>query len=120
MQIQIQQNGSVSVLCMPSRVLMADAPAIRFRIGQLVKEGCTRLVLDLKGVEMLDSSGLSTLVTALKTVGRHQGRVVLAAPTTDVQALLEITQLHHVFEIFEDVGAAVAELSDLGDVNAAA
>lgn len=116
MNIQVKQEGPVSIIVMPRRLMMADAPKVRTELTALIAQGNTSLVLDLAQVEMMDSSGLSTLVTALKEVDRAGGRVVLAALSEDVRGLLEITQLHQVFEIFEDTLAAVKDFPAQGDI----
>lgn len=120
MTVKTLEQGALSIIVMPRRLMMADAPQVRSQIQSLVARGSTRLVLDLQEVEMMDSSGLSTLVTALKEVEKVEGRVVLAAPSDDVRALIEITQLHQVFEIFDDQSAAVRSQSAEGAEDAAA
>lgn len=111
MSIHCQTVGPVEIVALPRRLVMANAAEIRSAINTLVDSGRHRLILDLGGVEFVDSSGLSILITALKSVQPHAGNVVLLSPSETVRSLIELTRLHQVFEIFEDRGAAVQRLS---------
>ena len=101
-----QKQGSVEIVEMPSQLVMANAPEMRQAIKKIIDEGGSQLILNLKGVEFIDSSGLSVLVSALKAANAAGGEVVLVGPNAGVRSLIELTQLHKVFEIFEDSHAA--------------
>ena len=73
--------------------------------------GQRHLVLDLGGVAFVDSSGLSVLVSALKAAKKVSGSVVLLNLTNGVRALIELTRMHEVFQIFADQQAAIDQLS---------
>lgn len=111
MNLSSQTYGSVELVSLPPRLVMANAQEARSAIKNLVGDGRTHLVLDLRAVEFIDSSGLSVLVSTLKAVQLHNGRVVLLSPSDSVRSLLELTRLHQVFEIFEDRYAAISDLN---------
>ena len=50
------------------------------------------------------------LVSAYKAAGEKDGGVVLLRPSGDVRALIELTRMHEVFEIYGDEQAAVEQL----------
>jgi anti-sigma B factor antagonist len=102
-----EDQGRVCVIRLPERLTMAHAAAHRHAIRDVIDGGQNRLVLDMGGVEFVDSSGLSVLVSALKAARSAEGDVVISGPTSEVQALIELTRLHHLFEIFADDRAAV-------------
>ena len=112
MNLSSQTHGSVELVCLPQRLVMANAQEARTAIRGLIDDGRTRLVLDLHAVQLVDSSGLSVLVSALKALQPHDGRVVLLSPSKGVRSLIELTRLHQVFEIFEDREAAIGELGE--------
>ena len=111
MNLSSQTYGSVELVSLPARLVMANAQEARSAIRNLVDDGRIRLVLDLRAVQFVDSSGLSVLVSTLKAVQSHNGRVVLLSPSDSVRSLIELTRLHQVFEIFEDRYAAISELN---------
>ena len=102
MKLVKTSSGAIDVIRLPARLSMADASDCRHAIRDLVDEGRTRLVMDMSQVEFVDSSGLSVLVSAIKAARAVGGDVVLSGLTPQVQALVELTRLHHLFEIFSD------------------
>ncbi len=111
MNLNSQTQGNVDVVELPPRLVMADAPGARNALRELIGQGRRRLVLDLGNVAYIDSSGLSVLISTLKAAQAAQGEVVLLNPSAEVRALIELTRLHQVFEIFEDSAAAVTRLA---------
>ena len=111
MNLEYKSHGSVDLITLPRRLVMANAAAARRAIRSLVESGRTRLVLDLQPVDFVDSSGLSVLVSALKAVQASNGEVVLLNPSDGVRSLIELTRLHQVFEVYEDRAAAIERLS---------
>ena len=61
------------------------------------------LVLDLRGLSFLDSSGLARLLAANTRARREQRRLVLIRGGKAVQKLLQITAVGHHFETVSDV-----------------
>ena len=103
--------GPVEVISLQGRLDAAAAPDLRSRLRSIIDAGRVRMAVDLGGVDFVDSSGLSVLVTALKGARAAGGDVVVLKPTADVRALLELTRLHLVFQIFEDESVAIDVLS---------
>jgi anti-sigma B factor antagonist len=61
------------------------------------------LVLDLRGLSFLDSSGLARLLAANGRARREKRKLVLVRGTKAVQRLLQITAVGHHFETVTDV-----------------
>ena len=111
MNISSTQHGNVDVVNIPQRLVMANAPSVRMDLLEMIARGRRHLVLDFSGVVFVDSSGLSVLVTALKAAHKANGSVVLLNLSDDVRALVELTRMHEVFQIFADEQAAIEQLS---------
>jgi Anti-anti-sigma regulatory factor (antagonist of anti-sigma factor) len=67
-----------------------------------------RLIVDLSGVDYMDSSGLATLVEAMRTAKGHQTRMVLCGMNPKVRAIFEIARLHQFFTIVESADQAMS------------
>jgi anti-sigma B factor antagonist len=65
-----------------------------------------RLVIDLKGVNYMDSSGVATLVEALQIQTKAKKLLVLCNLQKRVQGIFEIARLTTVFTITDDVESA--------------
>ena len=111
MSISITEHGTVDVIQLPSRLVMANAASVRKEIQARVKEGRTHTVLDLGQTSFMDSSGLSVLVSVLKSVHKVGGEVVLLNLGDDVRALVELTRMHEVFKIFGELQTACAHVA---------
>jgi anti-anti-sigma factor len=112
MELVSRQVGSVTVLAPTGELTAATAPGFLRRGRLLVAPASPPLVaMDLSGVRRLDSSGYAALVSLLRHVQRRGGEVCLVGLTADARLLLEIMQLHLLFDVCEDVPSAVEALT---------
>lgn len=88
---------------------MFTAPKLREQLVDLVGRGRYRIVVNLEGVEFMDSTGLGVLVGGLKRVKEQDGALVLAAPNQPVQRVLAITGLDQVFPVHSTVEEATGD-----------
>lgn len=84
-----------------SRLDALIAAEFKDRLGNLIKDGHRKIILDLASVEFIDSSGLGAIVTLLKKIG-SLGEMRLCTISRPVQSLFETTRMNKVFKIFED------------------
>jgi len=99
-------NG-VTVLAPTGRLDVAGAPALRDAIGDAVKNGPPKVVIDMEGVSFVDSTGLGSVIAALKQIRSSQGELRLAAPNQQVRVVLELTTLDRVFPYYATVEEAL-------------
>jgi anti-sigma B factor antagonist len=77
-----------------------------------MKDGISKVVIDLGGVKWINSSGLGVLMAAMTTLKNSEGKMKLANVTEKVESLLMITQLIRIFETFDSVDRAVSSMSE--------
>lgn len=75
-------------------------------------EGTNKLIIDLGEVESCDSSGLSALLVANRTLNSTNGSIRLVAPSEKVLTLIKITQLDRVLHVCDTVEEAIEELKN--------
>ena len=102
-----QTEAGVTVLAPSGRLDVAGAPMLKDAVSDAVKNGQPRLVIDLEGVSFVDSTGLGSVIAALKMVRSSQGDLRLAAPNQQVRVVLELTTLDRVFPYFATVEEAL-------------
>lgn len=90
------------------RLDVAGAPALKDAVSEVVKDGPQRVVIDMEGVSFVDSTGLGSVIAALKQIRGTQGELRLAAPNQQVRVVLELTTLDRVFPYFGTVEEALA------------
>lgn len=71
-------------------------------IEQAIGDGRIHLLLDLSGVQYMNSSGLRELVQIFKRLQRAGGTLTVVNPSDPVKALLELVGLETVFDIYFD------------------
>jgi anti-sigma B factor antagonist len=64
------------------------------------------IVLDLAGVDYIDSAGLGTLVAGAASVRRAGGELKLANLTARVRDLMQITRLSTLFDVYDSLDKA--------------
>lgn len=69
------------------------------------------VLVDMAGVEFLDSAGLMALVSALRLAQNTERRFSICSVTTPVRMIFELAQLDRVFEIFENQAAFEAAVA---------
>jgi anti-anti-sigma factor len=96
-----ERNGAVLVT-LTGELDLATAPAVEDAVIGPVRDGA-HVVLDLRGLDFMDSSGVRVIVAAHGAAEQSGGRltIVRAAPGGAVQRVLEISGLEGVLELVD-------------------
>lgn len=97
-----------AVIEVTGEVDVYTAPRLRESLLELVDEGHYDVIVDIRGVEFLDSTGLGVLVGGLKRVRQHDGSIQLVCSQERILKIFRITGLTKVFAIRETVEEALA------------
>ena len=92
-----------------------EAAAFRDAIRGLVSAKRKDIVLNLRCLEYLDSSGIGELVRNYLTVVKSGGTMKVVGLSTKVEEILKITQLYKVFPEFPDEEAALKSFPARGN-----
>jgi anti-sigma B factor antagonist len=98
--------GERMVVAVGGEIDVYTAPKLRERLVELINSGHYHLVINLEGVDFLDSTGLGVLVGALKRVRSHQGSLRLVCTQERLLKIFRITGLAKVFPIYDTVDEA--------------
>ena len=96
------------VVAVRGEVDIATAPKLREKLVELASQGAQQVVVDLDGVEFLDSTGLGVLIGGMKRLRGLDGDLTLVCTQPRILKVFEITGLNRAFTIYETVDAAVA------------
>jgi anti-anti-sigma factor len=108
MQLERSQVGAATVLKAVGRLNMVSAPQLKTAVDEVVAEGGTHVVVDLSGVEFIDSSGLGAIVSGLKSLRQAGGDLRIAAAGEQVLAVLHLTNLDRILRPYGGVADATA------------
>lgn len=105
---ETRQAGDVTIVDLTGDVKWGpSASSLSGAIRRLATDGNKKILLNLAGISYIDSSGLGELVTGLTVVVKQGGALKLLRPAERVKALLRITSLDTLFQVFDDEDAAV-------------
>ncbi len=108
MNLKIELNGKIMIVFVREERLDAhNSPELKAEINRLFEEGAQNLLIDLKDVRFIDSSGLGVLVSGFKNASTRQGSLKLSSLQTQVKSMFELTRLHRVFDIFQTTDEAL-------------
>ena len=87
------------VVAVAGEIDMYTAPQFEQRILDALDDGTGRIVVDLSGCELLDSTALGILVRVRKRLGDQEHRLVLVAPDHNIFKVFVITGFDRAFTI---------------------
>jgi anti-sigma B factor antagonist len=102
----------VSLLEISGRLTSFEVGALRDTIARLLKQDRKDIVLNLSGLQYLDSSGIGELARLYVTVVKHGGQMKVIGLSSKVEEILKITKLYQVFPEFPDEEAALRSFPD--------
>ncbi|BDU50643.1 STAS domain-containing protein [Haliovirga abyssi] len=79
-----------------------NASEIREELSEMIDNGVKEIIIDLRNVEYVDSSGLGVLVSTMKRLKKINGKMILLSPKNAIKQVLELTSLDKVFTIEYD------------------
>lgn len=108
MNLKLEDTGKVVLVVVKEERLDAhNSDHLKQELGRLFEEGKNRVVVDLKEVRFIDSSGLGALVSGFKNASTRQATLKLSSLQSQVKSMFELTRLHRVFDIYPTIDEAI-------------
>jgi len=105
--LESRQAGNVTVVhCRGRMVYREEAVAVSRAVGKALQDS-REVILDLGGVQNVDSAGLGELVVAHVSAEEQGKSVKVVGANRTVSELLELTNLSYVFEVYPNLAAAL-------------
>ena len=105
--VSIRQAGPISLVDVSGRLTFFEVGALRDSISRLLKPGRRNIVLNLSGLQYLDSSGIGELAKIYVSVVKVDGQLKVVGLSPKVEEILKISQLYQVFPEFPTEQAAL-------------
>ncbi len=107
MALKTRTAGDVVIVSLGVEELGAEnAPQLKDDVAPAL-EASARVVLDLSGVRLVDSSGLGFFLSCLRKVNARGGDLKLCCASRNVRAVLELVRLHRILEVHDTPEDAV-------------
>ncbi len=95
-----EKNGVLVIRLQENRFDAGIINDFKPKLAKFVANGNVNLIINLSGVELIDSSGLGVLISTLKTIGTR-GEIKLCELIKNVKSVFEVTRLNKVFAIYD-------------------
>ncbi|HYY55814.1 MAG TPA: STAS domain-containing protein [Pyrinomonadaceae bacterium] len=108
LHIKERQMENVVVLDMDGNMRIGEGGVVFHEtIRRLLEEGRRKILLNLSGVDYIDSSGLGELIASHNVLKKNGGQVKLLHLTKRVRELMVITKLLTIFDVYESESEAL-------------
>ena len=105
LQAHTREEGDWTIVEVAGQLDVATAPEFRQVLVEAQYGGASQVLVDVAGVEFVDSMGLGVLIGAHKRARSHEGAsLVIARPSERMRHLLELTGLDTVLTVVADPG----------------
>lgn len=94
-----ERRGDAAVITPKADVDMSRSPELRQALREAFGCGARRVVVNLEHVQYMDSSGLATLVEAMRTSRSSKVSLVLCGLQSKVRSLFDLARLATFFDI---------------------
>jgi anti-sigma B factor antagonist len=104
----VRHAGPVAIVDLEGRVTLGEGCAVvRQTVRDLVNTGSRNILLNLRGVSYVDSSGLGEMAASYVTVARLGGQLKLVHTQPCVDTMLQVTKLYALLVTFSDEAEAL-------------
>jgi anti-sigma B factor antagonist len=110
MDIKIKESGDVTIIDFIGRLDTATSPAAESEINKILERGCNRVLINLKGLEWVSSSGLRVLLVTAKKLSVIKGKLRICEPNEVVNEILEISGFSSILNVRVSAAEALSEL----------
>lgn len=102
MKTAIRQRGDVTIIELQGKITIGEGDVqLRKCIEEVLKDDARKIILDLKGVSYMDSSGVGELVASYTTITNRGAQLRLTHLRSKIYSLLQLTALITVFQIYD-------------------
>lgn len=108
-----QEKGLLLVKPLDKSIEATNSRDFKGKIMDLINQGNKMVILNLSKVEFIDSSGLGSLISVLKSLTNSQGKIAICEAQDPVIKVFTLTRLNQVFQFFPQEQAAINSLTIL-------
>lgn len=106
-RFNVREEAGVTIVDLEDNIDASCAHELRDLLKGMIDGGTRRILMNLKEVNFIDSSGLGIFVAAYKMMNQIGGAIKFAKPQKTLEKIFELTRTHKVFEIFDSIDEAL-------------
>lgn len=97
----LKGEGITRIEILEERLDVQNCEELKEKLLDILKAGQDQIIVDLRNVDFIDSSGLGALVFGLRRAKRRGGELRITGLRPQVRSMFEITRLHRIFKIID-------------------
>jgi anti-anti-sigma factor len=106
--INIEKKDKIDIISFSVKNINAlITDEIRDTINKVIDNSNSKVIIDLKGVEYIDSSGFGCFLSVMKAARNNYGVMKFVNPEPRVMQLFQTLHLHTVFQIYDDTDTCI-------------
>jgi len=106
--INIEKVNNIDIISFKvNKINALITDEIRDDINKVFDNSNSKVIIDLEGVEYIDSSGFGCFLTVTKTARNNYGVLKFANPEPRVMDLFHTLHLHTIFQIYDDIESCI-------------
>jgi anti-sigma B factor antagonist len=100
-------SEAVAIVDVEGAIDIYSASEFKEILHEAIEGGAQRVIVDLVGVTIIDSTGLGVLVSGAKRIGPRHGSLAIACSDTNLAHVFEITGLDRLFNVYSSRAEAL-------------
>ncbi len=106
--IRTEQKENIEIITFSvSNINALVTEKIKQEIINVISNSNPMIIIDLSGVEYIDSSGFGCFLSIMRAARNSYGVLKFACPEPGVRELFETLHLHNVFQIYDNVDLCI-------------
>nr|WP_260503949.1 MULTISPECIES: anti-sigma F factor antagonist [Paenibacillus] len=111
MHVEMEHHRGILIVRLSGELDHHTADMVRMQMDEAIqRRQCEHLVLSLKDLQFMDSSGLGVILGRYKLIKNKGGKMVVCDVNPPVYRLLEMSGLFKIMPIYENEGTALSGL----------
>ncbi len=107
MEITVRESKSIPIIEISGEVDLYNTKDLKDLFDQMIKKGNYKIVLNLKNVPFMDSSGIGTIVTSMYKLRKYDGNLKVCNLYGSVAKVFNLTKINTNIEVFPEEEDAV-------------
>lgn len=107
MEIIERELNSIPIIEVIGEVDLYNSKDLKDLIDKLIQQGKYKIVINLKGVPFMDSSGIGTIVTSMYKLQKYEGNLKVASIHGSVAKVFKMTNINSSIEVYGNEEDAV-------------
>ncbi len=109
--IKIEKRDKIDIITFTvDKINALITDELRDQISKVFENANSKVIIDLRGVQYVDSSGFGCFLSIMRTARNNYGTLKFANPEPAVMQVIQTLNLHTVFDIYDDIDVCMRAL----------